>query len=81
MKTMIERAAKALRECGPSAGAAYEDAARAVIAAIRTPSGRLSDALADATCASDYACLRHESPPFEIERIYTAAIDAVVGGA
>lgn len=35
--SMVERVARALRECDPSAGAPYEVAARAAIEAMREP--------------------------------------------
>lgn len=42
--TMVERVARALRGCDPSAGASYEYAARAAIEEMRVPTDEMREA-------------------------------------
>ena len=42
--SMIERVARAIRDCDPSAGATYEQAARAAIEAMREPTEAMLEA-------------------------------------
>ena len=83
MTAMIERVAEAIRLAGEGcqSGAVYVDpqaAARAAIEAMRELNDAMKEAMTAAALDSEYGALRYEVPDEEIQRVFTAMIDAAL---
>lgn len=69
MNKMVEKVAIALQGCDPSAGASYEDSARAVIEAMREPTDEMIAAGDMPDC---------DNPQKDAEGVYRNMIDAAL---
>lgn len=79
-ESMIERVANVLATRRGSKAVWEEDiaTARAAIEAMREPTDAMKEAMTAAALDSEYGALRYEVPDEEIQRVFTAMIDAAL---